>query len=202
MRITSIVLALGVLGGCATRPAADPSVDPSLGSSPVATEAEVQAASERLTLSVRGQAWRDVLVDGARLHGAGHELSHFDDGYRGSSPRGFLFLSEPEPGTVSGVIGNGAITRVDYLVESSGHIHAQGRWASKKFGLEIDKDTIAVSSRFCTDTYRRIDESSDVFSGSPSCWQAGRAGAQLQVPDTFFARPPGEQVVFLSAFLL
>src|SRR4051812_3294547 len=73
-----------------------------------------RALVERLTLAAGDITFRDVRLDGARLHGVAHELAHFADGYRGASPYGYLFLSEHSPGLVSGVIGNGALTTFDY----------------------------------------------------------------------------------------
>jgi hypothetical protein len=159
------------------------------------------AAEERITVSVSGRAWVDARIDGTRMHGAQHELAHFDDGYRGSSPSGFLFLSEPTRGSISGVVVNvaSAITTIDYEhTDADGAIDAKGRWASKAFSLHVDRNRISISRAYCTDTYER--HRGDTFTGTPSCWQGGR-GARLHVPASFFDRPAGEQVVFLAAAL-
>jgi len=157
--------------------------------------------AERLTLSAGGYTFRDVRLDGARALGPSYEVAHFVDGYRGDSPYGFLFLSEKVPGQVSGVTGNGALTNLAYDADrATGELHAKGRWAWKDVDVVATRDTITVTRAFCSDTYRRVGNT-DAFVGRPRCWQAGPLGATLHVPDAFFARPAGEQLVFLTMFL-
>jgi len=157
--------------------------------------------AERLTLSAGGYTFRDVRLDGARAWGPSYEVAHFVDGYRGDSPYGFLFLSEKVPGQVSGVTGNGALTNLAYDADrATGELHAKGRWAWKDVDVVATRDTITVTRAFCSDTYRRVGNT-DAFVGRPRCWQAGPLGATLHVPDAFFARPAGEQLVFLTMFL-
>lgn len=157
--------------------------------------------AERLTLSAGGYTFRDVRLDGARVWGASYEVAHFVDGYRGSSPYGFLFLSENVPGKVSGVTGNGAATNLDYEADrATGKLRATGRWAWKAIDVVATRDSITVTRAHCSDTYRRV-ENTDAFVSRPKCWQAGPRGATLRVPDAFFARPAGEQLVFLTMFL-
>jgi hypothetical protein len=187
MRLPLLLVLSATLTACATRPTATP-----------VAEADV----ERLTLSVNGRTLLDARVDGTTLNGVAHGLTHFDDGYRGRSRRGFVFVSEHTPGRISGVIGNGAITTVDYDAEPvTGHIRAHGRWAATYFAVEIDRNVISVSDKFCTDTYRRLDETSDVFVATLGCWSNTFYQVRMHVPDAFFRRPVGEQVVFLTAFL-
>ena len=159
---------------------------------------DADASLERLVLS----HMRDAILDGNRMHGAAHELDHFENGYRGRSPSGALFLSEPELGRISGLTG-GSVTTLDYETDpASGRISAHGRWALKEFELDVEEDVITVKRRFCSDTYRRRSPNSDVFVGATSCYQSGIYGSYLRVPHAFLRRPAGEQVVFLSAFLL
>ncbi len=166
-----------------------------------APPADDATAPERLTLSAGGITFRDVRLEGPRVWGAMYEVAHFDDGYRGSTPAGFLHLSERVPGQVSGVTGNGALTNLAYETDAStGELHASGRWAWKQVDIVTTRDTITVTRRFCSDTYKRV-ENTDSFVGRPKCWQAGPFGATLHVPDVFFARPASEQVVFLTMFL-
>ena len=204
---TASLLALGT--GCSSwnasyyAPAAPAAPAAAPSASDATTDANVDDATapERLTLSAGGITFRDVRLEGARVWGSMYEVAHFDDGYRGSSPYGFLFLSEKVPGQVSGVTGNGALTNLDYDTDATtGELHAKGRWAWKSVDIVATRDTITVTRRFCTDTYKRV-EKSDAFVGRPKCWQAGPLGATLHVPDAFFSRPAGEQVVFLTMFL-
>lgn len=195
---TGSLLALGT--GCSTWNASyyAPAAATTEAASP---EPDGTTPPERLTLSAGGITFRDVRLDGSRVWGASYEVAHFDDGYRGSSPYGFLFLSEKVPGQVSGVTGNGALTNLDYETDATtGELHASGRWAWKQVDIVATRDTITVTRRFCTDTYKRV-ENSDAFVGRPKCWQAGVLGATLRVPAAFFSRPAGEQVVFLTMFL-
>jgi hypothetical protein len=197
MRIPYVLVVSALLVGCASRPAATPAGEPIAGEAPPVVE--------RMTLSVAGRNLIDARLDGTTLYGVAHDVTHFDDGYRGNSRRGFLFLSEPSPGRISGVIGNGALTTVDYQEDpASGRIYAQGRWAWRYFAIEIARNVITVSNASCTDTYRRLDEASDLFIGSSSCWTfrpSGPSGVSMRVPDAFFQRAASEQVVFLTAFL-
>lgn len=201
MLTTASLLALGT--GCSTWNATyhPRSEAPASAATATDTPADDATAPERLTLSAGGFTFRDVRLEGSRVWGSMYEVAHFDDGYRGSSPSGFLHLSEKVPGEVSGVTGNGALTNLAYETDATtGELHASGRWASKQVAIVTTRDTITVTRRFCTDTYKRV-ENTDAFVGRPTCWQAGPFGATLRVPDAFFARPAGEQVVFLTMFL-
>ena len=160
-----------------------------------------QAPFERLTLGAGGHTFRDVRLDGARVWGSSFEVAHLVDGYRGSSPYGFLFLSENVPGEVSGVIGNGGLTELRYETDAAtGKLYANGRGSWKETAVVATHDSITASRRFCSDTYRRV-AGSDAFAGRPSFWQADPLGATLHVPDVFFERAPGEQIVILTMFL-
>jgi hypothetical protein len=197
---TASLLALGT--GCSTWNATYyPRTDPPPSAAPEPSADGEAPAPERLTLSAGGFTFRDVRLEGSRVWGSMYEVAHFDDGYRGSSPYGFLYLSEKVPGQVSGVTGNGALTNLAYETDATtGELRATGRWAWKQVDLVATRDTITVTRRFCTDTYKRV-ENTDAFVGRPKCWQAGPLGATLHVPDAFFERPAGEQIVFLTMFL-
>lgn len=176
-----------------------------------AAESSASDASERLTLSVGARTVRDAHFDGTELLGINHDVAHFEDGYRGNSPSGFLFLSEHSPGVVAGVNTQstwsasgfqGGQTKFDYHQNPSGHVHASGRWGTWAFSLDMDRNQIKLVRHLCTQTYRRVDASSTAFSGTSDCFRKVRGGIVLRVPESFFDRPAGEQVVFLSSFLL
>jgi hypothetical protein len=205
----AILSATCSLVGCAaSTPVAPPSAPNSaVAAAPTAgleTHADyTEPPLERLSLATRGITFRDVRLDGDRAYGILHEISHFTDGYRGNSPNGVLFLSEPAPGRISGVIGSGALTTVDYQQDAEpGSIRADGRWAARMFGLRISHDQITVSRQKCSDIYHRVSPTADIFVGKPTCWQASNGRATMHVPEAFFRRPASEQVVFMSAFLL
>ncbi len=201
---TASLLALAT--GCSTwnatyyaRP--EPPATAATAAPPADAPADDAPAPERLTLSAGGFTFRDVRLEGSRVWGSMYEVTHFDDGYRGSSPYGFLYLSEKVPGEVSGVTGNGALTNLSYETDAAtGGLRATGRWAWKQVDIVTTRDSITVTRRFCTDTYQRV-ENTEAFVGRPKCWQAGPLGATLRVPAAFFERPAGEQIVFLTMFL-
>ena len=203
MRAASLVVAAFVLSavGCGRSPAYPREAPPGVEGPAIGEASDADPNEERLTLRAGRWTYRDVRLEGDRLWGPFHELQHFDDGFRGNSPNGFLFLSEHEDGYVSGIIGSGKLTNVTYSMEENGRrLISHGRWAASAFGLEVAKDMIVVNRRFCSDVYRRVPNT-DVFHGKPDCWQAGIFGADIHVPAAFFKRPLDEQVVFLSAFL-
>jgi hypothetical protein len=204
---TLLSLTAGV--GCAHAPAANgPSAIPVAGSP--APEAQTASDEVRITLRVGAVTVRDALVEGTELTGLLHGVTHFDDGYRGRSPQGFVYLSEPTPGTLTGVVipdfggiqSGSLMSSVEYEQRDSGHVHASGRWALRTFGLEADRNQITIRRRLCTDVYRRVPGSPDAFAGTSNCFRNNFGAVVLRVPNAFFDRSAGEQVVFLSSFLL
>ena len=199
--LTALLLSSSLLGCDALLPEYPREPPPGVEPPAVGEASDADPNEERLTLRAGRRTFRDVRLDGERLWGPRHEIGHFADGYRGKSPWGVLFLSQEKEGYVSGVIGWGALTNVTYKEDPVTHrIVSEGRWAERPFGLELGRDEIVVNGRFCSDVYRRLPNT-DVFRGKPECWQAGRYGADIHIPEVFFKRPPGEQVIFLSAFL-
>lgn len=200
MRTTALLFVVPLLAlGCADARSPVPAgVDPPA----IGEPSDSNPNEERLTLRAGKFTFRDVRLEGERLWGPRHEIEHFPDGYRGQSPYGFLYLSEKDAGRVTGIIGaRGALTNVSYEEDPQTHrIVSDGRWAAAAFGLEVSHEEVVVKGRFCTDHYRRVPDT-DVFHGTPDCWRAGRYGADIHIPEAFFKRPAGEQVVFLSAFL-
>jgi hypothetical protein len=148
------------------------------------------------TMSMLGDT-EQAKLEGPRLHGAGLEVSRFDDGYRGTGRSGVIDLRTADM-KIWGMVGTGS---TELFVEDGGQgLHLRGRFGERMSDLAVLPDRVAGTIGRCQYDLRRPAGQGPWYEGRRAC-SGAMAGVRLALPQALAALPPLDRAALLAIFL-
>jgi hypothetical protein len=148
------------------------------------------------TMSMLGDT-EQARLEGARLFGAGLEVSRFESGYRGTGRSGVIDL-HAEGNKLSGSVGAGSTEL--YVDDGPGGLHIRGRFAERMSDLAVQPDRVAGTIGRCQYDLQRPGGQGPWYEGQRAC--AGSvAGVKLALPASLASLAAIDRAALLAVFL-
>jgi len=148
------------------------------------------------TMSMVGDT-EQAKLEGPRLHGAGLEVSRFDNAYRGTGRSGVIDL-RIEGNKIAGTVGTGSSEL--YVDDGPQGLRIRGRFAERMSDLTVQPDRLAGTIGRCQYDLRRPGGQGPYYEGQRAC-DGALSGVRLALPTALGSLAPIDRAALLSVFL-